>query len=248
MAETKNLVQLIQFEPKTTRLIDGVMQKNYYKFDRQQAYENFKNSAAYFAGFLMDMMAVGKSAPIINGMKLKWLKFIKTIMLYEDYEMDNSSSNFRDLNRFNELDYNDMPSLTLEQVSDMMDLDIDKMKQYRENRGNWGPNLWLFLHNTSFMVDGNQIFIETFAGLMLNFNLVMYCSICVNGYVAKDPLQNVVIPMVESSDPITVIFQLHNLVNKSTNKPNLSIEAFCNLYNCNITDSESISYSRVIVI
>lgn len=86
----------------------------------------------------------------------------------------------------------------------------------------WSHPYWEFLHWTSicvyikFTISGGTAgqhaqIIEKFAAMLINLNFVLLCGNCVQNYnnLNLDPL---IATMLQTNDPITAVYNLHNMV------------------------------------
>lgn len=102
----------------------------------------------------------------------------------------------------------------------------------------WGPVFWTFLHKISIILPENLL--EDFACLLLNFHLILFCPICYDHYKSLLPLCNVFLPILYIQDVVTIVFHLHNKINKDLNKPIFSEDEFCEKYQLKIVKREFI--------
>lgn len=126
----------------------------------------------------------------------------------------------------------------------------------------WGPNMWKFLHLASILLKGEHL-TNHFAMMMKNFDQFIWCPSCKENYRRKLPMDNIVIPIIISKNPIFIIYTLHNMVNvqkygrnvpirltdfiknvqsNENNKNVYSFESFCTSYGLRATKKVDIIY------
>lgn len=104
----------------------------------------------------------------------------------------------------------------------------------------WGVAYWRFLHLGSILSTRSDELVDFFAGIVLNFEVMIPCSMCAKHYVEMDPANSLLVPILRSRDPITAIYNLHNRVNRSRNVPNFPFHDFLALYKLNAVDMRSV--------
>lgn len=127
----------------------------------------------------------------------------------------------------------------------LKEIPLDPEKDFYKNM--WGPRYWDFLHNTSIILQvNNSKLISNFACLLLNFNLLLMCNYCAQNFKAKDPLSELTIKIEKTKDPITVLFNFHNVVNEKLNKDKYAFASFLIQYKLDIIGQDIVSYSETI--
>jgi hypothetical protein len=106
----------------------------------------------------------------------------------------------------------------------------------------WGPQIWTFLHCTSILIRNNPDQISDFARLLINFGIILPCGICSNNFNRHNIGDNISMPMICSQDPITRIFEMHNIVNVSTRKNPFPKDRFLSKYNLTEENINYITY------
>lgn len=115
------------------------------------------------------------------------------------------------------------------QSLDLPRLEI-KYDEYYKNI--WGPVYWEFLHLTSILCM-TPYQIDLFSTNMMNFNLCIICDRCAFNYKDKDPFKFTMLISL-SQDPVTAIYNLHNLVNEALHKSQYPFEDFIRKYNLQV--------------
>ena len=231
---SKVQVDLLQFQAKNNNRIRGELIRNFYTFDRNIAKAHYSSASAYFLSYMFSGVPAPKFQHTITAARKGWMQLISYLL----YGVD----------KLKDVDMNILMNWTIDDACQTLNLEKIVLKPEEYTTTYWGPRYWKFLHLTSFLVDGRQEIIKMFASLMYIFNLLLICQICSLNYMKKQPMLTVTIPMIESSDPITTIFNLHNTVNIATNKKEFSIEAFCNKYGAQIYATEKITYDTNLIL
>lgn len=105
----------------------------------------------------------------------------------------------------------------------------------------WGPRTWTFFHTLSVLIAPDNIYhvpekySRRFAYLMLNFDVLIFCSYCNEHYRQNDPFNNIVLPTVATGNIVPYLYNFHNIVNASLQKPLFTIEQFQRQYNYTIS-------------
>lgn len=227
-------VDLVQFQAKYNNRIRGQVTRNFYKYNREDLHTLYKYAVEYYLAYVYAGTPSPKFQHTITIARKPWLQLISYLLYGTD--------------KFQGIETSTMMNWTLDDVCKILDIEKKILTPQEYTIPFWGPRYWNFLHITSFLVDGRQNIIKAFASLMYIFNLMLICSTCSQHYMEKKPLLTVTVPMLESSDPITTIFNLHNTVNAATNKPQYSLEAFCNKYNAEIYGTDTVVYDTTIVL
>ncbi|UBZ25488.1 Ac92-like protein [Crangon crangon nudivirus] len=107
----------------------------------------------------------------------------------------------------------------------------------------WGRTYWFFLHFTSLLIKDDKTLIDTFASILLNFNLALLCGDCSVNYKAKDPLKTLTVRINETQDPITSLYLFHNIVNTAIHSHIYPIENFLTMYKLEQHYIKDIAYS-----
>ena len=242
------------FGEKHSRLIEKKDVSLYdYTYVRLDHFEQFKKFASYFVGYLKLW------EPIDNlkvRMQIKWVIFISEIL--KKYNHPHAGTGYihkslDSLKSFRESNpgtiatlikkFRGFPAESL--IEDILGLKYinltDTMNHYKNV---WGSRYWTFLHHTSFCINGyGKDLINSMADLMLNLHMVIVCPVCYENLLKHDMLDNVTIVMRKTQDPITIIYNFHNIVNNSINdKYNFSQNEFCNKYECKMKLREKIDY------
>lgn len=115
------------------------------------------------------------------------------------------------------------------------DTTIIEPKEFKiTDMNSWSHPFWGFLHTLSILSSKHDDLLKNFAVLLVNLNLLLPCGICSKHYNELNPLNVVAVPMIYTKDPITVVYNLHNIVNSSIGKRLFDIKDFCSLYNLKI--------------
>lgn len=224
---------LVQFQPTKLLLIEGSFTRYIYTYNFKEQFDAWKVAASAFLAYAGGVDVLDKFKHIIYTYRSGWLNLIAEIngqpMIFNAQKLH---------------------SMTMPDIYASLNLPETNLKDNDSSMTKWGPRYWQFLHLTSIMVNRSQIRTNIFASFMYNFDIFLYCSICSRNYQNLDAMRTVTVPMMQSKDPITTIFNLHNSVNQHTTKPTFTIEAFCDSYNLQYNSSavEEIHYSQPISI
>jgi hypothetical protein len=151
---------------------------------------------------------------------------------------------------FNKETYNVNYSLypTLRETFKLSDAGVDDVYKRHNNTGNmvidklidiqsWGNIYWKFLHYGSILTreQKNVDTLMAFACVLRNLQIIIPCGECGENYKKKNVFEKLALPFVKpNGDPITAIFNLHNLVNAAPRRFGpimfFSILQFENLY------------------
>lgn len=218
-------------------VVEGEFEVFTYKFDHQEQLTKWREAAALMLQYIMGVEMIDKFKFAQNMYRASWF----TLMSAVNQGIGDSNIGYFTPQRLHEMTVDDiakalgLPNITLSEQGGLINV--------------WGPIYWKFLHLTSILIDSNQKLIEVFAALMVNFNLFLYCGICNANYKKMNPIRTVSVPMIQSKDPISTIFALHNSVNRHTQKTSFPREAFAAMYNIKYDPSSTykIHYSQVVV-
>jgi hypothetical protein len=118
----------------------------------------------------------------------------------------------------------------------------------------WGPHLWKFMHYLTLSYPDNPDIQDvnkyhTFFSMIGEYLPCEKCRIHYKGHLQEYPLTQ---KILSSRDNLTHwLFNLHNIVNQSLNKKELTIKEFNDIYvnniNNNISNSNSNSYINTII-
>lgn len=215
----------------------------------------WKNTRQYISNFLW--LCLG-SYLVDNKKRLLQNKYKLTIIEYccnllecnvETTKMIKSHANDNILNNIysNNTTANDTKS-----ISQMFDENYTKLKQMLNlpepnKKLWWGHVYWQFLHSCSILNGHNSQLNTKFAALLINLDLCILCTRCIENYRKKNLLRNYCIPIFVTNDSATRIFELHNKVNLTKDNPCAlyEIEQFLKLYNLTLVKTETITIDGV---
>ena len=212
----------------------------------------FKHYAAYFVGYFKLW------EPIDNlkiRIQMKWVIFISEILKKYNHPHAGTGvihNSLGSLKSFRESKVGTIPMLvkrfrelpTKILMEDILGLKYINLEHIRNHYKNvWGSRYWLFLHYTSFSINecGKDL-IDSMADLMLNLHMVIVCPECYENLLKHNLFENVTMLMRKTHDPITVIYNFHNIVNTSTSQKYFSQNDFAIKYNCKMKFSKKIDY------
>ncbi|KAG6558470.1 ac92-like protein, putative sulfhydryl oxidase-2 [Microplitis demolitor] len=110
----------------------------------------------------------------------------------------------------------------------------------------WGKNYWNFLHSLSILVqyeyqqDQNHSAMDYLALVMVNFHIILPCSMCSHHYKQKNPLLNIALPILYGKDAISVVYDLHNDVRIQNGSNIYPFENFLEYWGIDVSHSETI--------
>ncbi|CAD6240975.1 GSCOCT00009031001.2-RA-CDS [Cotesia congregata] len=125
-------------------------------------------------------------------------------------------------------------------------LEPKKLDQEEWSLDEWGKNYWNFLHALSILVqyeyqkDSNHPAMDYLALIMVNFHIILPCSVCSVHYKERNPLVNITLPILHGKDAIYVIYELHNIVRLRNGLVWFPIESFVKNWNLEILKSENV--------
>ena len=230
----------------------------HYTYNRQTHFEQFKFYATCFVGYFKLW------EPIDNlkiRVQLQWVIFISEILKKYNHPHEGTASidnSLSSLKSFRECKLETIPTVIekfrqltprrlMENILGLKYIDLEPIRNHYKNV--WGPRYWLFLHYTSFCINqyGKEL-INSMADLMLNLHMVIVCPECYENIFEHDIVDKVTMSMRETQDPITVIYNFHNVVNASIGNKHFSQNSFYTKYECEMKLNNKIDYSRIIYI
>lgn len=230
-------MQPVQFQNTKNHLFAGEYTiPREYEFDRNIAYLRFKSATVHFLGFLK----LVKLTHLLKVYIVKWIKFIADVC--NKYEGEQRGH----------ITVDDLDFMSVEEFLDFMRNNNVNARLGVENYifnepllliNTWGTPYWTFLHYTSFCVYKDVRLTNNLAYLLLNFHLLLLCGACSYNYKMHNPLQTITIPMVQTSDPITIMYDFHNRVNKFTGSNIMSLDEFARTYTCQYEGERKILYN-----
>lgn len=224
----------VQFRDTKDLLFEDVYACHRFTFDVDRQFESFKRAATYFVGYLVHYKTVDR---MFVQYRVHWLTFVSRVLRKHGHEHATVDE---------KMTADQFAALTLPDLYERLRLDAHTFTPADSYKNVWGNRYWEFLHAASLCVDGDVTLTRAFANLMLNFHLVLVCGACYNSYKKKDPLRTVTVPMRETLDPVTVLFNLHNNVNAEIGNRPFSIWQFCDRYDCTVIDEYTRSYKTII--
>jgi hypothetical protein len=101
------------------------------------------------------------------------------------------------------------------------------------NTSKWGPNIWQTLHFISLGYPDNpsELDKEKYKNFFLLFQYILPCKICSNHYsenLQKNPITDKVLS--SKNNLILWVIDIHNQVNISLGKPELSLDEVLDIY------------------
>lgn len=226
------MMMLKQFHAQNSYLVEGEFLKQTYSFNRQEQLEKWQKTASVMVAYMCGITINDKYKHCVFGYRAKWLTFIG--------HLNSTNVTFT---------AQQLHNLTLEEIYSKINLPTTTLSDSAGSMSQWGPAFWAFLHRTSILVDGDFNATEAFAALMLNFEIFLYCGVCKENYKRMQPIRVVSVPMIQSLDPISTIFMLHNLVNQHSHRTTISVDEFCKLNNLQHDPNSSLlmRYSQIVV-
>ena len=227
----------------------------HYTYDRQDHYEQFMLYSAYFVGYLKLWEPIEELGIRI---RLKWIIFISEILKKYNHPHEGTEtiySSLGSLESFRNISPGTIPmvhkkfrELSAEKiVKDILGLKYIELEEDDIPLNVWGSRYWLFFHYTTFCINGyGKDLINSMADLMLNLHLIIVCPDCYVNLFKHNILDNVTVPMRKTQDPISIIYNFHNVVNASLYSSSFSQNDFCQKYKCEMKFSRKINYIHLI--
>lgn len=243
-------------------IIEGSMVVYDYSFDKQEKFNSFKESLPYFLAYLKydgfkphfrlyKQKDSDPDTPIyLASVKYisSWIAFLLDI--YDTYAETHGIqiAVIRSTTQTPPLINVEKAILNLSYEELCQELNIEPVKLQRDDmyRNKWGSRYWTFLHNTSIVCQSNVNLTTKLANLMLNLGKILPCSDCARNYRKKDPKVTVTVPMTQTNDSITVMFNLHTKERLDTGGKTISLLEFAKWNKLTITGSKSVNYSQII--
>lgn len=214
--------------------LEGIVDVNSFKINnKQELIKNFEEYASYFL-FYRKHITIDPHQPIKAKLFMRytteWYNFIRNVTSTYKVTPKTVYSFFTQY----------------EVLQKELELPIVTVEKEEYITTKWGPRIWKFLHYTSIMIQHNKELIMTFACLMLNFDLFILCGVCKDSFKKKEPLSTILMRIKHGNDPITVLFNFHNMVNATLHKPLINILEFDEIYNVKHYFLKRIPYKETI--
>lgn len=214
------------------KTFEGIVDVNKYIINnKEEVIKNFEESASYFLLYRKGIQTNPKypvKAKCFMKYTVEWYNFIKEVI-----------GTYRTVPNQNYTFYSNY-----ETMRKQLSLPLVTINNNEYLPTVWGPRTWKFLHYSSILIQDNDILISTFACLLLNFDLFILCGICKEHFKRKDPISTIVMRIKYSKDPITVLFNFHNMVNASLHKPLINILEFKKIYNIEQNFIKTVQYKE----
>uniref|UniRef100_A0AAU8GF13 Sulfhydryl oxidase n=1 Tax=Faxonius propinquus nudivirus TaxID=3139431 RepID=A0AAU8GF13_9VIRU len=229
----------MNYNKKNQRIIEEKNIQVYaYTFSKEEKFKQFIQILPMFLFYIKHYKPIYLS--FIN-YRVSWIKFIINIFNDNNYEY-----NVKFFKNFTAITF---MNTTYENLCYNLFIVPYEGSKYDGYKNIWGSRYWCFLHLISFLVYNNNEMLVTFACLLLNFHLVLLCSVCSENFLNKDPLRVLTMRIIKTQDSISTLYNFHNIVNETllgTYSKYTEIN-FLKLYNCSrYIKVNSLSYIEII--
>ena len=244
------------------KLIEGSIVVYDYTFDKQEKFKAFKEALTYFLAYVKyegfkpnfrlykpnendpDTPIYLASVKYLSG----WIAFLLDVYNFYGESHGIRVAELRSTIQTPPLINVEKAIVNLSYTDLCEEFKIEPVILQRDDmyRNKWGSRYWTFLHNISIVCQMNSNLTTKLANLMLNLGKILPCSECASNYRKKDPLVTVTIPMTQTMDSITVMFNLHTKERLDTGGKTISIEESAKWNELTIVNSKTVKYSQII--